>query len=137
VQPLQPREAGIPYCQTLLTVVGQFLYKTTGKQSRLERYFIASLAPAERNPTQWLAIVRGHWKGTEIGNHWQRDAIMGEDRTRSRNPNIVGAFALLNNAAHALMRHSFMLQPLPETIEQLQSHPGLLLRLVTGPPSKA
>ena len=126
----------MPYCQALITVVGSFLYKTSGKTSRLERYFITSLNPGERNPNQFLAIVRSHWKGTEIGNHWHRDAIMGEDRTRSRNPNIVGAFALLNNATHALMRRSFAFQTLPETIENLQSHPARTLRLVTGPPVK-
>ena len=118
----------MPYCRTLLTVTGRFLY--------LERYFIASLLPADRTANQWLAIVRGHWKGTEIGNHWQRDAIMGEDRTRSRNTNIVGAFALLNNAAHALMRRSFALQSLPETMEHLQTHTGVATQLVTGPPVK-
>lgn len=126
----------MPYCRCLITVLGRFLYKTTGKESRLERYFIASLLPAERTPNQWLAIIRGHWNGTEIGNHWHRDAIMGEDRTRSRNPNIVGAFALLNNAAHALMRLSCADQPLPATIEHLQTHPGFALRLITGPPVK-
>jgi len=126
----------MPYCRTLLTVTGRFLYKTSGKESRLERYFIASLLPADRTANQWLAIVRGHWKGTEIGNHWQRDAIMGEDRTRSRNTNIVGAFALLNNAAHALMRRSFALQSLPETMEHLQTHTGVATQLVTGPPVK-
>jgi hypothetical protein len=126
----------MPYCRTLLTVTGRFLYKTSGKESRLERYFIASQLPAEHTSSQWLAIIRGHWKGTEIGNHWQRDTIMGEDRTRSRNPNIVGAFALLNNAAHALMRRTFTMQPLSETIENMQSGPALALRLVTGPPAK-
>lgn len=126
----------MPYCQTLVTVAGRFLYKSTGKQSLLERYFIASQAPDERTPQQWIALIRSHWNGTEIGNHWHRDAIMGEDHTRSRNRNIVGAFALLNNAAHALMRRTFALQPLPETIERLQSRPSLTLRLVTGPPAK-
>lgn len=126
----------MPYCQTLITVVGRLLYKTSGKQSRLERYFIASLHSTDRTPNQFLAIVRGHWKGTEIGNHWQRDAIMGEDKTRSRNPNIVGAFALLNNATHALMRSAFPFQPLPETLENFQSHPARALRLITGPPTK-
>jgi hypothetical protein len=42
-----------------VTVQGRFLYKTTGKQSRLERYFIASLDPHERTQAQWLAIIRG------------------------------------------------------------------------------
>lgn len=126
----------MPYCRTLLTVTGRFLYKASGKESRLERYFIASLLPADRTPNQWLAIVRGHWNGTEIGNHWQRDAIMGEDRTPSRHTNIVGAFALLNNAAHALMRRSFAFQSLPETMEYLQLHPGVAIQLVAGPPVK-
>jgi len=127
----------MPYCRTLLSVTGRFLYETSGKESRLERYFIASLLPTDRTPNQWLAIVRGHWKGTEIGNHWQRDAIMGEDCTPSRHTNIVGAFALLNNAAHALMRRSFAFQSLPETIEYLQTHADKTIRLMTGPPMKA
>jgi hypothetical protein len=75
----------MPYCRTLLSVTGRFLYKTSGKKSRLERYFIASLLPTDRTPNQWLAIVRGHWKGTEIGNHWQRDAIMGPPASGQRN----------------------------------------------------
>ena len=126
----------MPYSQALITVIGRFLYKKSGKQSRLERYFISSLLPDERQPSAWLAIVRNHWKGTEIGNHWQRDAIMGEDKTRSRKPNIIGAFALLNNAAHALMRRTFPFESLIQTIENLQTRPARALRLVTGPPEK-
>lgn len=121
----------MPYSLALVTVIGRFLYKKSGIQSRLERYFISSLSPEERTPPEWLAIVRNHWKGTEIGNHWQRDAIMGEDKTRSRNPNIIGAFALLNNVAHAMMRRAFPDQPLIQTIENLQTRPALAIRLVT------
>ena len=133
---MEPREAGIPYCRTLLTVTGRFLYKTSGKESKLERYFISSMLPTERTHEQWLGIVRGHWNGTEIGNHWHRDAILGEDRIRSRNTNIVGALALLTNTAHALMRRSFAFQPLPETMERLLMNLGEAIRLVTGPPVK-
>lgn len=68
------------------------------------RYFISSLAVHERSPEQWLALIRGHWAGVENRNHWRRDACWGEDKTRSRNPHIVGALALLRNALLALVQ---------------------------------
>ena len=40
--------------------------------------------------------------GSEIRNHWTRDAILREDHTRSRNPTLVGAFALLRSALLAI-----------------------------------
>lgn len=45
-----------------------------------------------------MNLIRGHWGGVEIRNHWRRDACLGEDKTRSRNPHIVANLALLRNA---------------------------------------
>jgi len=33
----------------------------------------------------------------EIRNHWRKDACLLEDKTRSRNPQLVGAMAMLRN----------------------------------------
>jgi hypothetical protein len=38
--------------------------------------------------------VHGHWAGVENRNHWRRDACLGEDRTRSRNANVLINLAL-------------------------------------------
>lgn len=59
----------------------------------------------------------------ENRNHWRRDAIWGEDRTRSRHPKVAANLALLRNAAtrllndhypdrsHAELRESFAHKP--------------------------
>ena len=44
-----------------------------------------------------MALIRGHWAGCEIRNHWRKDACLLEDKTRSRNPNIVAALAMIRN----------------------------------------
>lgn len=78
-----------------------------GKPATTEtRYFISSMTEHERSPKQWVELIRGHWGGVENRNHWRRDACWWEDKTRSRNPNIVGALALLRNALLALVQRS-------------------------------
>ncbi len=56
----------------------------------------------------WFArLVRGHWGGCEIRNHWVRDALFGEDATRSKNLNLNGNLAVLRCALIALKtRHA-------------------------------
>lgn len=49
------------------------------------------------SPKQWMALIRGHWGGIEIRNHWRKDACLLEDKTRSRNPTIVAVFAMIRN----------------------------------------
>lgn len=48
-------------------------------------------------PEQWLRLIRNHWGGIENRNHWRKDACLNEDKTRSRNPNIVASMAMLRN----------------------------------------
>ncbi len=56
----------------------------------------------------WFArLVRGHWGGCEIRNHWVRDALFEEDATRSKNLNLNGNLAVLRCALIALKtRHA-------------------------------
>jgi len=60
-------------------------------------YYLSSRHLDSMTPTQWLERIQGHWGGIEIRNHWRRDACLLEDKTRSRNPNIVAALAMLRN----------------------------------------
>ena len=41
-------------------------------------------APGDHSDAQWLELIRGHWGGVEVRNHWRRDALLGEDGSRSR-----------------------------------------------------
>ena len=60
-------------------------------------YYLCSEPIDLHTPEQWLDLIRGHWGGIEIRNHWRKDACLFEDKTRSRNPNIVASLALLRN----------------------------------------
>jgi hypothetical protein len=49
----------------------------TGKLSTETRYYLSSQFPGERTDLDWHALIRGHWGGVEIRNHWRRDAPLG------------------------------------------------------------
>jgi hypothetical protein len=66
----------------------------------------------------------------EIRNHWRRDALMGEDHSRSRNPNLLANLAILRSTLLALLADHFPNQSLPETQEQLSFHPAQALKLL-------
>jgi predicted transposase YbfD/YdcC len=85
----------------------------------------------ERSPEQWLQLIRNHWGGIENRNHWRRDACWGEDRTRSRNRNIVGALALLRNALLAIAAdHMDTYGSLPAFSEACEHDTSFALRLI-------
>ena len=47
-------------------------------------------------------LIRGHWGGCEIRNHWVRDALFEEDSTRSKNILLNGNLAVLRASLIAL-----------------------------------
>ena len=77
--------------------------KKTGKTTTETRFYLSSLEPAERTSEQWQELIRGHWAGVEIRNHWRRDTFWGEDGSRTRKPNALGNLALLRSALLALL----------------------------------
>ena len=66
-------------------------------KDRLPGYYVSSKPADSMSPQQWLHCIRGHWGGIENRNHWRKDACLQEDKTRSRNPNIVATMAMLRN----------------------------------------
>lgn len=103
--PADPMKCDFPRARTLLQITRHTCHKATGKQSSFTRWFVSSRHPDQISPEQWLADIRGHWAGVEIRNHWKKDAILFEDKTRSRNPNIVGSLALLRAALLRVFHH--------------------------------
>lgn len=106
--------------------------KKTGTTSNESRFYLSSAPAQEYRPEQWLNLIRGHWGGVEVRNHWRRDASMGEDRSRSRNANLLANVALIRNALLQILSDHIDAQSLPKLRENLHSRPGQCLALIVA-----
>ena len=98
--------------------------KKTGLTSTETRFYLSSAEPDHYEPGQWLGLIRGHWAGVEIRNHWRRDAIMGEDGSRSRNPQILANLAIIRSALLCALIEQSGGRSQPEIHDSLHSNPG-------------
>jgi predicted transposase YbfD/YdcC len=131
--PVEPLRVNFPYARSLIVVRSQRTIKKTGQTSTESRYYLSSAEPQDYTPGQWLERIRGHWAGVENRNHWRRDALMGEDGSRSRNPHLLANVALIRNALLAVLAGALEHQSLPQLRETLHSHPGRCLALLARP----
>jgi predicted transposase YbfD/YdcC len=108
----------------------------TQKQTRVttaeSRYYLASAPPGQYAAHQWLDLIRGHWGGVEIRNHWRRDVLMGEDRSRSRQPTLLANLAIIRSALLSILSEHLGEQSLPEFREQLQANPKRCLAIISA-----
>ena len=128
---VEPLTLDFPYARAIVVVRSERTIKKTSQTSQESRYYLSSQAPEERTEQQWLNLIRGHWAGVENRNHWRRDALMGEDRSRSRNPNLLANLALIRNVLLAVLESAEDSRSLPETRELLHLRPRECLRLLS------
>lgn len=107
--------------------------KKSGTSSAQSRYYLSSARPEQYRPEQWLGLIRGHWGGVENRNHWRRDALMGEDRSRSRNAHLLANLALIRSALLAILPDPLDARTLPELRESLHSKPSACYALLSQP----
>ena len=122
--------ADFPFARTLIVVRNERLIKKTGESSLEPHYYLSSASPEHYGPEQWLHLIRGHWGGVENRNHWRRDALMGEDRSRSGNPNLLANMAIIRNSLLTLLADHYPDQSLPQIREELHSNPSRCLKLL-------
>lgn len=104
--------------------------KKTGLTTTESHFYLSSVLPDQYAPSQWLNLIRGHWGGVEIRNHWRRDAIMGEDGSRSRNSNLLANLALIRNVLLEILADQSADEPLPVIHERLHSNPRACFALL-------
>ncbi len=104
--------------------------KKTGVTTKETRFYLSSQQPEERSPAQWQSLVRGHWAGVEIRNHWRRDHLWREDRSRTNKANALANLALLRNALLTLTPVHYPKVPLKQVFELLHSDPAACLRVI-------
>lgn len=104
--------------------------KKTGLTTDESRYYLSNVPAQDYAPDQWLELIRGHWGGVEIRNHWRRDALMGEDGSRSRHPNLLANVALIRSVLLQVLSDQLQEQSLPKLRETLHSCPSKCLALL-------
>jgi predicted transposase YbfD/YdcC len=127
---VDPATVDFPFARTIIVVRSRVTYKKSGKVVEETRYYISSLEPPERTPQQWHNLIRGHWGGVEIRNHWRRDAIWGEDRSRTRNASALANLALIRNALLFVIAQRFPSTPLKNLHEELHSRPERCYQII-------
>lgn len=128
---LEAMTADFPYARSVIVVRSQRTIKKSGPSSEESRYYLSSRDAPDHTPAQWLGLIRGHWGGVENRNHWRRDALMGEDKSRSRNATLLANLGLLRSALLQVLSPHLETQSLPELREQLHSKPARCLTLLS------
>lgn len=120
VAPATPCQADYPGLRSLVLSDKTTLRKRDGRQTQERRAYASSLTPAEKSSAQLLALIRGHWGGVEIHNHWRRDACWREDHTRTRIINALANLALMRSALLRLCADHWPNLSLPRVFETCQ-----------------
>lgn len=130
---IEPLRADFPYARTLIVLRSERTVKKTSTTTTESRYYLSSAPADQYQLEEWLNLIRGHWGGVEVRNHWRRDVLMGEDGSRSRNANLLANVALIRNALLQILSEHIQEQSLPELRENLHSRPGQCLALIRAP----
>ena len=112
-----------PFARTVVGIRSVRTVKSTGVTTTEWRFYLSSQDPAERTPENWIGLIRGHWGGVENRNHWRRDALWGEDKTRSRDSHLVANLALVRSALFRLLNHHYTHRSHSELREAFAANP--------------
>ena len=123
-------QADFPFARSLIVLRNTRCIKKTNQTTTEPHYYLSSAPPQHYRPPQWLTLIRGHWAGVEVRNHWRRDVIFGEDGSRSSNPNLLANLALIRSALLALLTEHFPETPSPEIIELLDRNTNQSLQIL-------
>lgn len=122
--------ADFPFARSLIVLRNTRLIKKTSQATTESHYYLSSALPEQYRPAQWLGLIRGHWAGVEVRNHWRRDVLFGEDGSRSRNAKLLANMALIRNALLAILAEHFADTPGPAILEELSRNSNHACRIL-------
>ena len=123
-------KADFAFARTLIVLRNTRCIKKTNQSTTEPHYYLSSALPEQYRPAQWLGLIRGHWAGVEIRNHWRRDVIFGEDGSRSRNPNLLANLAIVRNVLLAVLAQHFPDAASPALLEEFGRKTHQSLRIL-------
>ena len=127
---VEPTAVLLPYARSLVVVEKTSTEHTSTEQT--VSFYLSSRVPCQGCAQGFAAAIRGHWGGCEIRNHWIRDALWGEDKTRSKNWKINANLAILRATLIGLRAAVADPTPWPEFFERCQRYPSIAYQLVSN-----
>lgn len=127
---VEPTAVLIPYARSLVVVE-----KTSTDNTGIEQtvsFYLSSRASCQGCAQRFAKAIRGHWGGCEIRNHWIRNALWGEDKTRSKNWHINANLAILRTTLIGLRADVEETSEWPAFFEKCQRHPSIAYQLVSN-----
>ena len=121
----------MPGARTLI-VVHRTNFAREDPEPQLAYYHASESIHSKRNASYFGSLVRGHWRGCEILNHWVRDSQMLEDKTRIRDYNINANLATLRCCLLKLKAQLLTDFSWPEVIERSQAEPSFAYQLISN-----
>jgi predicted transposase YbfD/YdcC len=127
---MEPLEADLP-CVSSLVVVHKTSSTATEPEEETASYYLSSRLPGPAE--EFARAIGGHWGGSEIRNHWVRDALWAEDKTRSKHWHLNANLAVLRAGLIALRAQAAAHWSWPALFEHCAHKPSLPFHLVTQP----
>ena len=128
---MEPVEAGLPGARTLV-VVRRINAAANDPEPELA-YYHSNESLEDRPGARYFGdLVRGHWAGCEIRNHWVRDSQLLEDRTRIRDYNINANLATLRCCLLAIKATRLSHLSWPRVIETAQADQAFAYQLIAN-----
>ena len=127
---VEPTAVLIPYARSLVVVE-----KTSSTNIATEQtvsFYLSSRPPCPGCARCFAEAIRGHWGGCEIRNHWIRDALWGEEKTRSKNWHINANQAILRATLIGLRAALADPTSCPAFFEKCQRYPSVAYQLVSN-----
>jgi len=93
-------------------------------------HFLGSRLPGPAQP--FAELIRGHWGGCEIRNHWVRDTLWGEDKTLSGNWALNACLAILRVAIISVRFRQAVTLSWPRVFEKCAHSTVPAMSLING-----
>ena len=121
----------MPGARTLI-VVRRANFALEDPEPQLAYYHASEPIAPKRKAAYFGSLVRGHWRGSEILNHWVRDSQMLEDKTRIREYNINANLATLRCCLLKIRAQFLTHLSWPEIIERAQVDQSFAYQLISN-----
>lgn len=121
----------LPHARSLI-IVHKNSINGKGPATQSRHVYISSLDCDTTTVQRFAELIRGHWGGSEIRNHWIRDHLFREDQTRSKNWKLNANLSLMRMAIVHLKPRLVPHMSWPQIIETAQFKPAFAYQIVSN-----